>query len=98
LEKKIQDQFHVPKSFTLKPVLVTTQVVAGQNYFFKVDEPLDCCSISLSLSVKVELTEHKYATARVYHVPWKVDTHGQADHVAIHDKLADNPHESVSHF
>ncbi|CAF3781790.1 unnamed protein product, partial [Rotaria sordida] len=53
LEKKIQDQFKVPKSHTLKPVQVATQVVAGMNYFFK-----------------VELPDKKYATARVYHVPW----------------------------
>ncbi len=36
LEKKIQKQFNVPKDHNLKPVQVATQVVAGQNYFFKV--------------------------------------------------------------
>ncbi|UJR30091.1 hypothetical protein I4U23_017632 [Adineta vaga] len=39
LEKKIQDQFNVPKTFKLKPVQVSTQVVAGLNYFFKVELP-----------------------------------------------------------
>ncbi len=36
MEKKIQDKFNVPKTFQLKPIQVSTQVVAGQNYFFKV--------------------------------------------------------------
>ncbi|CAF1122335.1 unnamed protein product [Rotaria magnacalcarata] len=81
LETKIQDQFHIPTTHTLKPVQVSTQVVAGQNYFFK-----------------VELPEKKYATARVYHVPWQQDTHGKPEQVAIHAKLLDNPDESVGHF
>ncbi|CAF0759178.1 unnamed protein product [Adineta steineri] len=81
LEKKIQDQFHVPKTFTLKPVQVATQVVAGANYFFK-----------------VELPDKKYATARVYHVPWQKDTHGKAEQVAVHAKLLDSPTADVGHF
>lgn len=36
MESEIQDKFKVPKTFTLKPVQVATQVVAGKNYFFKV--------------------------------------------------------------
>ncbi|CAF3616677.1 unnamed protein product [Rotaria sordida] len=81
LEKKIQDQFKVPKSHTLKPVQVATQVVAGMNYFFK-----------------VELPDKKYATARVYHVPWQKDTHGKADQVSVHAKLSESPNEDLGHF
>ncbi|CAF5164921.1 unnamed protein product, partial [Rotaria sp. Silwood1] len=78
---KIQDQFKVPTSHTLKPVQVATQVVAGMNYFFK-----------------VELPDKKYATARVYHVPWRADTHGKAEQVAVHAKLAESLNEDVGHF
>ncbi|CAF1147029.1 unnamed protein product [Rotaria sp. Silwood1] len=81
LEKKIRNQFHVPTSHTLKPVQVATQIVAGQNYFFK-----------------VELPEKKYATARVYHVPWQQDTHGKEEQVAVHAKLLDSPNQDVGHF
>ncbi|CAF0820303.1 unnamed protein product [Rotaria sordida] len=81
LEKKIQDQFHVSTSHKLKPVQVATQIVAGQNYFFK-----------------VELPEKKYATARVYHVPWQQDTHGKEEQVAVHAKLLNSPNENVGHF
>ncbi|CAF3697618.1 unnamed protein product [Rotaria sordida] len=81
LEKKIQDQFHVSTSHKLKPVQVATQIVAGQNYFFK-----------------VELPEKKYATARVYHVPWQQDTHGKGEQVAVHAKLLNSPNENVGHF
>ncbi|CAF3424711.1 unnamed protein product [Rotaria socialis] len=81
LESKIQDQFKIPVNYTLKPIQVSTQVVAGINYFFK-----------------VELPDKKYATARVYHVSWQKDTHGKANHVAVHPKLADNINENVDHF
>ncbi|CAF1134470.1 unnamed protein product [Rotaria magnacalcarata] len=81
LESKIQDQFKIPADYTLKPIQVSKQVVAGINYFFK-----------------VELPDKKYATARVYHVLWLKDTHGKADHVAVHPKLADNINEDVGHF
>ncbi|CAF2450995.1 unnamed protein product [Rotaria sp. Silwood2] len=71
----------VPTSHKLKPVQVATQVVAGMNYFFK-----------------VELPDKKYATARVYHVPWQQDTHGKAEQVAVHAKLSDSPTEDLGHF
>ena len=81
LEKKIQKQFNLAKTFALKPSQVATQVVAGQNYFFK-----------------VELPEKKYATARVYHVPWQQDTHGKDAQVAVHEKLSDSASGEVAHF
>ncbi|CAF1211244.1 unnamed protein product [Adineta ricciae] len=80
-EKKLQEQFHVPKTYQLKPTQVSTQVVAGQNYFFK-----------------VQLPDKKYATVRVYHVPWQKDTHGKAEQVAISEKLLDCPAEKLDHF
>ncbi|CAF4636273.1 unnamed protein product [Rotaria sp. Silwood1] len=79
LEKKIQDQFKVPTSHTLKSVQVATQVVAGMNYFFK-----------------VELPDKKYATACVYHIEWKQETHGKEDQVTVHAKLSENPNEDMA--
>ncbi len=46
----------------------------------------------------MELPDKKYATARVYHVTWKKDTHGAADHVAVHAKLLGSLDEDVGHF
>ncbi|CAF1514403.1 unnamed protein product, partial [Rotaria sordida] len=46
----------------------------------------------------VELPDKKYATARVYHVPWQNDTHGKADQVDVHAKLSGNPNEDLGHF
>ncbi|CAF2677491.1 unnamed protein product [Rotaria sp. Silwood2] len=47
---------------------------------------------------KVELPDKKYATARVYHIPWQEDTHGTEQQVAVHAKLLDSPNENVGHF
>ncbi|CAF3106093.1 unnamed protein product [Rotaria sp. Silwood2] len=46
----------------------------------------------------VELPGKKYATARVYHIPWQASTHGKAEQVAVHQTLHDNPTVSVGHF
>ncbi len=35
----------------------------------------------------VELPNKKYATSRVYHVPWQKDTHSKENQVAVHAKL-----------
>ncbi|CAF3619924.1 unnamed protein product [Rotaria socialis] len=47
---------------------------------------------------KVELPYKKYATVRVYHIPWDVSTHGKPEQVDVHGKLLDNPYENVAYF
>ncbi|CAF1364711.1 unnamed protein product [Rotaria sordida] len=46
----------------------------------------------------VELSDKTYVTARVWHVPWQNDMHGNEDHVAVHEKLSEDPNEDLGHF
>ncbi|CAF0897123.1 unnamed protein product [Adineta steineri] len=41
IEKKLQEQFDIPKDYKIKPTKVQTQVVAGTRYFFYILLPND---------------------------------------------------------
>ncbi|CAF3825834.1 unnamed protein product [Rotaria sp. Silwood1] len=46
----------------------------------------------------VELPDKTYATARVWHIVWQNDTHGDENQVAVHEKLSEDPNEDLGDF
>ena len=66
VEKKLREQFQIPEFYPLTPIEVSTQVVAGINYFFKV-KGKEFDEFFSHYFDQIELPEQRFVTVRITH-------------------------------